>query len=1588
MIKKLLLFVHSLFLNFSTSFKERSFIPGLRLMCLGMFFVLSINYAQCSFGGTQFGTTQSIIYNKEAVSGTNIGTVTFTGVSVGRFVAVNVIQGLTYTISAASNQSFRKRITLFNSANTGTSVGTADATGNNAVVSINWPASFTGILFVRINNSTNCNSTTGNNSTITVTYTGGNNTVDLPNATAEGNNSWIGHVYDFSDTVSINPLTDANAFTNSSYLGYFTQVNTVTGTTTSFTQGYGGALTPTVPFTAAGSSQNFYGETFAIRYRMRSTLPAGCYFVKVRGDDGVRLSIDGVKVFDAWIQQGPTEYTNVLVYLNGNSQLVLDYYDFDEANVTDFTIYPADDMVNSVNSINTPGPVYRCANGGNSVLDGSAITYQGSSANPSIKFQWQSSPDNATWTDINTATAENYTVAQTNPSVTTVVYYRRNITGTATNASSCTYNSESIAVITSQNVNAGTPVSSPATNILCNQFTANWAALGTASGYYLDVSTNNTFSSMVAGYSNLDVGLVTSYNVTGLNPNTTYYYRLRTYNKCSNNTGSNSAVVSTATVSPVATISGNTIICQNASFPNVTFTNPQALPVIVTYNINGGSNLTVNVAASSTANIAVPTTISGGFTYNLVSVAYQSAPFCSNNVSGSATITVLGAYTSGAIATTGETICNGGTPLTTIGNATPASGGDANITYSWRSSADGYTAAISGATLGTYLPPAGLTATTSYRRYAKDGACSTTATVSTGTWTVTVRGAYTSGAIANTGETICNGGTPLTTIGNATPASGGDANITYSWRSSADGYTAAISGATLATYLPPAGLTATTSYRRYAKDGACSTTPTVSTGTWTVTVLGAYTSGAIATTGETICNGGTPTATIGNATPASGGDANITYSWRSSADGYTAAISGATLATYLPPSGLTATTSYRRYAKDVACSTNPTVSTGTWAVTINALPTTPTATVTVQPTCSVNTGTIVVTAPTGAGITYSIDGTNYYTSGTFSNVTIGSYIVRVKNSSDCVTTMPSPLSVLAPVSKTWIGGQGSGSQLKDWNYGPNWDAIGVDDEKVPTSTDCVIIPTTANNPVISGTFSTFNANSLSITGTGSLLVEKGNTLKVENAVKVATTGTLTFEDSSSLLQTTTRDDLNTGDINYMRSTPAPGIRQADYVYWSTPVKNQTLSGVSQDLTLSDKYYMYGGTGVSWIGVPKTTIMEIGKGYIIRGPQNWSNTSRSIYTATFKGTPNNGSFTTHENFKAGKNYLIGNPYPSALYADKLITDNPALEGTLYFWTHNTPVVLVGAYKYEADDYATYNLTGGTIVTKEAAKTGDDDTSYNDDPPSGYIAAGQSFMAAFKAAGEITFTNSMRYGGSHNSQFFKPGKTSKTTGLEKNRVWLNLTNEEGLFKQMLVGYIEGATNNYEGWYDGLSVNGNKYADFYSISSTDKFTIQGRALPFTAADTVPLGYVSSIVGDFTISVDHADGLFDNQPIYLEDKATGKIHDLRTANYTFATEKGTFNDRFVLRYTNKTLGTGDFENVENGLLVAVKDKTIKVTSAKEAIKEVTIFDINGKLLYTKTKVNSSELHISNLQSANQVLLVKVTLENDFTTTKKIIFQ
>ncbi|OOV28525.1 hypothetical protein BXU11_00815 [Flavobacterium sp. LM5] len=543
------------------------------------------------------------------------------------------------------------------------------------------------------------------------------------------------------------------------------------------------------------------------------------------------------------------------------------------------------------------------------------------------------------------------------------------------------------------------------------------------------------------------------------------------------------------------------------------------------------------------------------------------------------------------------------------------------------------------------------------------------------------------------------------------------------------------------------------------------------------------------------------------------------------------------------------------------------------------------------------------------------------------------------------------------------------------------------------------LPTIDYNLEFTGDYtSTGSLNGCSCTVTsGNVLIKDGHTLNITNAVNVTNSATtsLIFENNASLVQT--NNVTNSGAIEYRRKSSK--MKNFDFTYWSSPVygdgivvPKQTAKNLSPN-TLENKYFRFDPTPTTgWVFDDGE--MKPGVGFIIRVPkpgttypngENW-NTPTYEQPVTFKGIPNNGDIN-YTNVGPDQFHLIGNPYPSALDATKFLThpNNESINfGAIYFWTHNTAI---DNGQYKANDYATFNITGGTATgppTGPAPNPG-----LNNNTPSGFIAAGQSFFIGTKDTApnnsRFEFRNSMRVA-SNNTQFFKQENTKKTTAIEKNRVWLNLTNSQGAFKQLLVGYIAGATNDFDNLYDGPTFDGQPFVDFYSINQGKKLTIQGRALPFEATDEVPLGYRSTIAGPFEISIDARDGNLDQQEIWLEDKKTATVHDLTKGCYTFTTINGVENDRFVLKYTNKTLGTDENTSADKSLVISIKNKKITVTSSEETITQIQIFDLLGRKIYDKSKINTQEYMIEALPSSEQTLIVKTTLANGAISSKKII--
>lgn len=428
------------------------------------------------------------------------------------------------------------------------------------------------------------------------------------------------------------------------------------------------------------------------------------------------------------------------------------------------------------------------------------------------------------------------------------------------------------------------------------------------------------------------------------------------------------------------------------------------------------------------------------------------------------------------------------------------------------------------------------------------------------------------------------------------------------------------------------------------------------------------------------------------------------------------------------------------------------------------------------------------------------------------------------------------------------------------------------------------------------------------------------TLTVINEVTVDAGSALTFQNNTSLVQVMD-NVVNSGNINYSRRTQL--ITKYDYTYWSSPVAGQNLGLVSPS-TNPTTFYTWSPTANNWVYTnPASTTMDIGNGYIIRGP-NGFDPFPSIHMATFTGVPNNGIVSVPLTASASNFNLIGNPFTSAVSADCFLNDayNVSL-GSLYFWTHNVPIDWSGqtpgnqTFNYNINDYAAYNLMGG--VGTGVINVGSRRVTTN--KPEGNIAACQGFFVNAVSSGNVVFKNGMRPTG-NNSQFFKSttpqGIISNCNTIDKSRLWIQIWDKGSVpdqFKQTLLGYSTQATTSatIDRLYDAPVFTANPSVDIYTLwneTSTQKLTIQGRYLGanFNVNEVIPLGFSCPASTEIEIRASDWDGLFDNQVFLLRETVSPGVflyHDIRNSTFVFTTTTAITNNttRFAIVFTAPNL-------------------------------------------------------------------------------------
>jgi hypothetical protein len=501
---------------------------------------------------------------------------------------------------------------------------------------------------------------------------------------------------------------------------------------------------------------------------------------------------------------------------------------------------------------------------------------------------------------------------------------------------------------------------------------------------------------------------------------------------------------------------------------------------------------------------------------------------------------------------------------------------------------------------------------------------------------------------------------------------------------------------------------------------------------------------------------------------------------------------------------------------------------------------------------------------------------------------------------------------------------------------------------------------------------------------------------IETEHHVTNNGTLNIQNSGSLVQKDNSATFSGNNITVTRTTrPA---KSNDYVYWGSPVQENVFSQIPADFDVKLKWNLTGNFSGSWVNLASNSVVN-GEGFAARVKNiPLYNAPGTPITFNFIGKPNTGTVTipaarvnvygdtqADKLLATGNTVFLANPYPSAISAASLVT-NPTNKdarkmGTLYFWTS------VAGYnnsngQYSQNDYASWNISGTALPPGTASSN----TSLI---PSGNIASGQGFFAQVFIDGDVVFNNSMRIR-DNNAQFFRMAEgtseaTTIETELERHRIWVNLSNGTDAYRQMLVGYIEGATNAFDYQYDGATFTTNEI-DIYTLLDANALSIQGRALPFETTDVIPLGYRITNPGIYTITLGAMDGLFEgNQEVYLKDKVTNTYHNLKKEPFQFNAQKGTFNDRFELRFTDQSKESNPIVS-ETNFQIYTLDQSIIVNSPDANIQSIEVYDLLGKLIYGKQNVQAPTMTTAAINVAHPFLIVKVTLANQQVITKKMI--
>ncbi|WP_460220621.1 LamG-like jellyroll fold domain-containing protein [Psychroserpens sp. MEBiC05023] len=550
--------------------------------------------------------------------------------------------------------------------------------------------------------------------------------------------------------------------------------------------------------------------------------------------------------------------------------------------------------------------------------------------------------------------------------------------------------------------------------------------------------------------------------------------------------------------------------------------------------------------------------------------------------------------------------------------------------------------------------------------------------------------------------------------------------------------------------------------------------------------------------------------------------------------------------------------------------------------------------------------------------------------------------------------------------------------------------------------------------------------------------------KVENTWYLELNGTIDLSDDSQLIQGSKSDLVTSAQGKILRRQEGNSSVYW-YNYWASPVgtlgaitltDNNTnsnninnsvfnLNGLKkgdgsavQFTTAHDQVgrvssrwlytYKNGVTYYDYVSIDETTDIQPGVGYTQKG----TGTTDPVQQYIFEGKPNNGTIVISVTDAGGNgsvpsvsktDYLLGNPYPSAIDVHDFIDDNVGvIGGSIQLWQQWS-----GNSHFLSDyngGYAVVNKIGSVRASQFIGLDGGNSGGEEGTKlPTRYLPVGQGFVTEIVANGSVVFKNSQREfikeadanGTSDTgSEFLRTDGSNNTENasedislMQKMRLEFNSVDGPSSRRELLLGFSDFTSDAFDYGYDAKNLNAND-DDLNLILDNQLMLIQSYS-SISEDKSVPLAFNASGDFSYTIKATLFEHINNDQPVYLKDNFTGEYFDLKSEQaYEFSSEMGTFNTRFEIVFQSEdvlSVETPDFDT--DMIYFNTNTNRLFAKGLQIDIDQLSVINMLGQTVKVFNEVSPDDLHngieISGLSTGTYIVHFKI---ESSTKAKKIL--